>query len=76
MDDIDELVIVMDSPSLEVSEFIDDIHNDKRVTIAHHSLNGDFANHKNYLFSLCTKDYIVNLDADEYFDDSFYNNII
>jgi glycosyltransferase involved in cell wall biosynthesis len=30
-----------------------------------HRLNGDFATHKNYMNSLCTGDWILNLDADE-----------
>ncbi|MEK9767328.1 MAG: glycosyltransferase [Betaproteobacteria bacterium] len=37
-----------------------------RVNIEQHALNDDFAEHKNYLNSLCTKDWILQLDADEF----------
>jgi glycosyltransferase involved in cell wall biosynthesis len=64
----DEIVIVTDegNTTIEVYDVIKqyssiiDIHKE-------HSLNKNFGEHKNFLYSLCTKDYIFNLDADESF---------
>jgi glycosyltransferase involved in cell wall biosynthesis len=36
-----------------------------------HHLNGDFATHKNYMNSLCSGHYILNLDADESLSQEF-----
>jgi hypothetical protein len=38
-------------------------------------LNGDFSAQKNLLFSMCTKEYIVNLDADEMISVDFISNL-
>ncbi len=53
-----------------------------RIKLFNHALDNDFAEHKNYLNSLCTGDYIFQIDADEtlhthlltYLHDIVYNN--
>lgn len=60
----DEVVVLFDSEngSEEVLEFLEeqeDIELHKRAFV------GNFADHKNYLNSLCKGDYIFQIDADE-----------
>ena len=43
--------------------------------IEQRALNKDFASQKNYLTSMCSGDYIVNIDADEIPHDVFLNQI-
>ena len=43
--------------------------------IEQRALNGDFSAQKNYLNSMCSGDYIVNIDADEIPHDVFLNQI-
>lgn len=66
----DEVIVLLDSgyteevrSVLEKFEGLLDCHYDWENV---HDLNRDFANHKNYLNSLCKGDYIFQLDADEY----------
>lgn len=40
------------------------------VKVYKHALNGNFSEHKNYLNSRCTGDWILNLDADEWLPES------
>jgi len=47
----------------------------KNVIYKKSKLNGDFAKFKNELNSLCTKDWIINFDADEYPHEYFIKNI-
>ena len=63
--DHDEIVIVIDDTKhyTDVSKFLDKNYND--IIYKKHKLNNDFAQQKNYLNSLCSKEYIFNLDADE-----------
>jgi len=42
------------------------LEKDELIVFGQHPLNENFSKQKNYLNSLCTKDYIFNLDADEY----------
>ena len=41
-----------------------------QVRVAYRNLNGDFAAHKNHLTSMCTGEYIFQVDADEKFHDN------
>jgi glycosyltransferase involved in cell wall biosynthesis len=45
------------------------------ISLHHHSLAHDFATHKNYMNSVCTGDYIVNCDADEWLSDDLLFNL-
>ena len=45
------------------------------IKIEQRALNGDFATHKNYLNSMCSGDYIFNIDADEMPHDALINQI-
>lgn len=59
----DEIVILMDTPhDLGVENYL---RNQSDINLYIHSLNNDFAQFKNYGMALCSKDYILNLDADE-----------
>jgi glycosyltransferase involved in cell wall biosynthesis len=60
----DGVVIQLDTTSTpEVKHVVDSWSTMKRVDFA---LNGDFASFKNNLKTHCTKDYIFQIDADEY----------
>jgi glycosyltransferase involved in cell wall biosynthesis len=62
--DIDEVVIQLDTTATdEVKEVC---YKYPAFTLWEFSLNGDFASFKNNLKSKCTRDYIFQIDADEY----------
>ena len=70
----DEIVILVDESNhtQEVKDYVEILAEecaDQNVSRSYHSLNGDFASHKNYLNSCCTGDWIFQLDADEFPDD-------
>jgi len=72
---VDEIVVVQDFPEditesqieigdkLEVFKYLSSL--DGRIIFKTHPLNENFAVQKNFLNSNCTKDFILNLDADE-----------
>ncbi len=67
----DEIVVLIDRPELHPANMyydmeIEEIINMQGIHINIHQFAGDFAAHKNYLNSKCTKDYIFQIDADEY----------
>ena len=66
----DEIVILVDetNSTAEVRDYVETVAQeceDQNVFRAYHALNNDFAAHKNYLNSLCSGDYIYQVDADE-----------
>jgi glycosyltransferase involved in cell wall biosynthesis len=61
--DEDEIVIQMD---ITATDEVKDVVNKYKLMNYFHPLNNDFATFKNNLNSLCTKDYIFQIDADEY----------
>ena len=70
----DEIVILVDelNHSQEVKDYVETFAEeciDNNVIRAYHPLDKNFAKHKNYLNSLCSGDWILQLDADEYPDD-------
>ena len=70
----DEVIILIDedNSSQEVRDYIELIAEeciDQNFHRYYHSLNKDFASHKNFLNSKCTGDWILQLDADEYPDE-------
>jgi glycosyltransferase involved in cell wall biosynthesis len=62
----DEIVIVDDFSDDELTKSVLDKYKDQ-ITLQYRIFDGD-ATQKNYLNSLCTKDYILQLDADELID--------
>lgn len=69
-----EIVVVDDfSDDLETVQTFLDFK--EHITLKHHLLSKDFATHKNYMNSLCTGDWIINLDADEWLTDDFMGYI-
>jgi glycosyltransferase involved in cell wall biosynthesis len=74
--DEDEIIVQMDaSPhdkyhlpedKKKVLWYIMNLQEQGRIRVAFCPLNNDFATFKNNLKSLCTKDYIFQIDADEY----------
>lgn len=75
----DEEIIICDDNSTDAStlEFFENTKklNDGRIKFFKHSLNGDFAAHKNFLISKCSKEYIFLMDADEFLSLEQYENI-
>lgn len=65
LDEIDEVIIVDDySTDNSTIKCLDSIKD--KCQLFYHSLNGNFAEHKNFLISKCNKEYIFLFDADEY----------
>jgi len=60
---IDEVVIVDDNSDDELTKLVLDKYKDQ-ITLQYRTFDGDHTQ-KNYLNSLCTGDYILQLDADE-----------
>ena len=61
--DEDEIVVQMD---ITATDEVKDVVNKYKLMNYFHPLNKDFATFKNNLKGLCTKDYIFQIDADEY----------
>jgi hypothetical protein len=75
----DEIIVQLDSNhTLEVKE-VADKYNVKGHKCEYHrivfGLNGDFAFFKNSLKEHCTRDYIFQIDADEYLSEQLIDNI-
>jgi len=71
-----EIVVLVDSTSVTVE--VDSVINKYLPNIQRYgvyTLNKDFASFKNYLNSLCTKTWILQLDADEYPHEFLLGNI-
>ena len=66
----DEIIIVQDSRDEEVEKVISKWMNKtldwKGIYWHTNKLNGDFAQHKNFVIEKCEGDYIFHIDADEY----------
>lgn len=60
----DEIIVVDDYSANEETLNVLDKYSD-RIKVFKHSLNGDFSEHKNFMGSVATKDFIFNIDADE-----------
>ena len=72
----DELVIQLDSKSTEdviklVDKFVEKYKNEIEIKKTHFNLNNDFASFKNNAKSYCTKDFIMQIDADETLSETF-----
>jgi glycosyltransferase involved in cell wall biosynthesis len=65
----DEIVILddysTDEYTLSILDAYDSVDNSNFLKVYKHSLNNDFAAHKNYLNDKCSGDYIFQIDADE-----------
>lgn len=62
----DEIVVVDDySDDLRSKAILEEYEGMGHITLVKHELNNNFAEQKNYLNSLCTGDYIFQIDADE-----------
>lgn len=59
----DEIIVQMDTTATDEVKAVVEKYN---LIKYYYSLNKDFASFKNNLKSLCTKDYIFQIDADEY----------
>ena len=72
----DELVIQLDSKSTEdviklVDNFVEKYKDEIEIKKTHFNLNNDFASFKNNAKSYCTKDFIMQIDADETLSETF-----
>lgn len=74
-DSEDEIVVVVDSS--KTNDSIKTILSNNQSNVTHYMrpLNNDFSAQKNFLFEKCTNEFIVNLDADEFVDEIFIQNI-
>jgi hypothetical protein len=73
----DEICVLLDAPKAN-DEFKEFLRNEKRqgeIVLRESSFQNHFAKWKNELMAICNKDYIVNIDADEYPNDLFLENI-
>ncbi len=66
----DEIIVVDDFSTDETTLEILEEYKEK-INVHQRKFEGDFADHKNYMNSLCTKDFICNIDADELPNESF-----
>jgi hypothetical protein len=83
--DEDEIVVQMDVVPNDLSNLSEDkkkvlgyimnLQEQGKIRSILHPLNNDFATFKNNLKGLCTKDYIFQIDADEYLSDTLLLNI-
>lgn len=71
----DEIVVVVDSS--KTNDSIKTILSNNQSNVTHYMrpLNNDFSAQKNFLFEKCNNEFIVNLDADEFVDEIFINNV-
>ena len=71
----DEIIIVDDySDNLPTIKMLEWAQDDLGAKVFRNSLNGDFAQQKNFANAHCTNDYIFNIDADEIMPDFFMEN--
>lgn len=68
----DEIVVQMD---ITATEEVKTLVASNKLISYFHPLNGDFATFKNNLSSLCTKDCIFQIDADEYPNEDLLINL-
>ena len=71
--DTDEVVIQLDTTATE--EVKEVCYKYPSFSLWEFSLNGDFASFKNHLKSKCNRDYIFQIDADEYLSEQLIENI-
>ncbi len=63
----DEIIILDDnSTDYKTVSILNEYKTNSKIKIIQKSFKKDFSEHKNYLNSLCTGDYIFQIDADEY----------
>lgn len=73
----DEVIVLLDTDNFtkEVEDICKKYMSLNNFKYYNNPLNKDFANQKNELKKLCTKDWIFNIDADEYLPDLLIDNI-
>jgi len=71
--DIDEVVIQLDTTATDKVKEV--CYKYPAFTLWEYPLNGDFASFKNHLKSKCTRDYIFQIDADEYLSSPLLENL-
>lgn len=73
----DEIVVLLDSNncSSDVEGLCEEYKVLENFHLYYHPLNKDFASHKNHLNSLCSKDWIFNIDADEVPSDELLSSL-
>lgn len=71
----DEIVVLVDSSNTTPRIKTILSNNSSNVIFKENPLNNDFATQKNILFSMCTKNYIFNLDADEMVSDELISSL-
>jgi glycosyltransferase involved in cell wall biosynthesis len=69
---IDEIIVQLD---ITATQEVKDVVSKHKLISYVYPLNNDFSTFKNNLKSLCSKDYIFQIDADEYLSDQLLENI-
>ena len=68
----DEIIVQVD---ITATQEVKDVVSKHKLILYVYPLNNDFSTFKNNLKSLCSKDYIFQIDADEYLSDQLLENI-
>ena len=73
----DEVIVLFDKKSgtAEVWKYLRDLEAEDCIKLESKSFDNHFADWKNYLTSMCSGDYIFQIDADEYPSDTLIDNI-
>lgn len=76
--DEDEICVLLDKPKapLQLIHLLHGFVASKHITLKESSFEGHFADWKNELMSMCTGDYIINIDADEIPSTDFQESIV
>lgn len=64
-----EIIVVDDYSDVDTVNILEKYSSN--ITVVKHALNKHYANHKNFMNSYCTGDWIFNLDADEFVSEDF-----
>ena len=73
---LDEIVVVDDfSTDPSTIDVLNDIRTCPFARVLQHSLDGDFGAHKQWGTEQCTKDFVCQLDADEYLAPTLLENL-
>ncbi len=60
----------------DITNYLDRLYNFGFIKLHRTKFNGNFSDLKNELFSYCTGDFILNLDADELLSDKLHDNLL
>jgi hypothetical protein len=75
----DDIVVLVDmtknEPTSELLGYLHRLSSNNYIYLSEQTFNNHFADWKNYLTSICSGDYIFQIDADEYPDELFISHL-